>query len=643
MGNRNSRQRHTKPNSTSKLTTRRTRLRTTAPTTTTFTKRKTVDQQERLSSHSNMDPTKGDVNLENIKPLISKIKELTSANDFDVSTELCELLSDLLAVSEVDMSENNNQLITTINSLNSAYILVRIVSILSGRGTLSQESEQCLRTTYYCIYNLSDKREFARSAANTCIITKCMENLKAKEKYISEDQSDKNSLDVIDYSLGIIYNISKEENIESLFDNDMSILQIYTKSENEDFVAMSVMILVHLSNGEAEKIQDEKETTVYLIRLLQRATNEEDRRAIGYSSTELIEGLARLALNDNNKLTVAEEGGISLLMKLVLSHREEEQVAAAQCLWTLAFLDSIQKDLQPRKEKLQALSKSCHNKVLRKSLEGILLTIAKSDGTTKGRARRKYDRVHVPILNTDKNCEDGHIMISYAWDGGYGQIAATKIAANLKSRGLKVWIDTDEMKGSFLDAMAQAVNDSYAFVLCASDKYRTSNNCRLEASSAHLQHKLIIPVVVGSSIHSKNDWLMLLCADKLYVDFTDESKFHLKCKELVQQIVRLSKEVDHMDAVAENVRGTTSPPKAIGSVAKWSPCDVKKWLRDQALQCFEDEFEDFDGRALIRLKKIQSDAPEFFYRYFCERTDGREKRKLIDVLRLIEAIESLML
>lgn len=627
MGNRNSRQRHTKPNSTSKLTTRRTRLRTTVPTTTTVTKRKTVDLQERLSSHGNMDPVNGDVNLENIKPLVSKIQELTSATDFDVSVELRKLLADLLAVSTTDLSED---VFATINSLNAANILVRIVSILSGRGTLSQESEQCLRTTYYCIYNLSDKREFARSAANTCIITKCMENLKAKEKYISEAEVDENSLAVIDFSLGIIYNISKEENIESLFNNDMSTLQSYKKSENEDFVAMSVMILVHLSNGEAEKIQDEKETTVYLIRLLQRALNEEDRRAIGYSSTELIEGLARLALNDSNKLTVAEEGGISLLMKLVLSHREEEQVAAAQCLWTLAFLESIQKDLQSRKEELQALSKSCHNKVLRKSLQGILLTIAKSDKTTKGRALYK-------------KCEDGHIMISYAWDGGYGQIVARKIAANLKSRGLKVWIDTDEMKGSFLDAMAQAVNDSYAFVLCASDKYRTSNNCRLEASSAHLQHKLIIPVVVGSSIHSKNDWLMLLCADKLYVDFTDETKFHLKCKELVQQIVRLSKEVDHMDAVAENVHGTTSPPKAIGSFAKWSPCDVKNWLRDQALQCFEDEFEDFDGRALIRLKKIQRDAPEFFYRYFCERTDGREKRKLIDVLKLTEAIESLML
>lgn len=73
-------------------------------------------------------------------------------------------------------------------------------------------------------------------------------------------QIDTNAFEVIDSSLGIIFNISKENNIERFFDNDMSILRRYKKSEVENFVALATMILVHISNGEVEKIQDEKGT-----------------------------------------------------------------------------------------------------------------------------------------------------------------------------------------------------------------------------------------------------------------------------------------------------------------------------------------------------------------------------------------------
>lgn len=73
-----------------------------------------------------------------------------------------------------------------------------------------------------------------------------------------ECQIDESSADVIDFALGIIYNISKEGNVEGLFEDEMPILHSYKNAEREDFAAMSVMILAHLSGGEAEKIQDEK-------------------------------------------------------------------------------------------------------------------------------------------------------------------------------------------------------------------------------------------------------------------------------------------------------------------------------------------------------------------------------------------------
>ena len=57
-------------------------------------------------------------------------------------------------------------------------------------------------------------------------------------------------------------------------------------------------------------------------------------------------------------------------------------------------------------------------------------------------------------------------------------------------------IDIEEMSGSTLEAMAEAVEKAQVIILCVSSHYKDSANCRLEAEWALTCRKPLIPVMV---------------------------------------------------------------------------------------------------------------------------------------------------
>ena len=61
------------------------------------------------------------------------------------------------------------------------------------------------------------------------------------------------------------------------------------------------------------------------------------------------------------------------------------------------------------------------------------------------------------------------ISRSYQWDV---QPAVLRVAASMRTRRFKVWVDTEMMSGSTLDAMAAAVEDAYCILICITDRYK---------------------------------------------------------------------------------------------------------------------------------------------------------------------------
>ena len=68
-----------------------------------------------------------------------------------------------------------------------------------------------------------------------------------------------------------------------------------------------------------------------------------------------------------------------------------------------------------------------------------------------------------------------HVMISYQWDV---QKPMIQLKTQLQSQGYKVWMDVDEMGGSTLESMAKAVENASVVLVCVSQKYKESPNCR---------------------------------------------------------------------------------------------------------------------------------------------------------------------
>ena len=97
------------------------------------------------------------------------------------------------------------------------------------------------------------------------------------------------------------------------------------------------------------------------------------------------------------------------------------------------------------------------------------------------------------------------------------------IREQLNRAGYRVWVDVEEMKGSALEAMAQATEEAAAFVMVMTDAYKNSPNCRAEAEYAWtickrngMRDPVIIPVMAQAD-WNPTGWLGILLGSKLYV------------------------------------------------------------------------------------------------------------------------------
>lgn len=109
------------------------------------------------------------------------------------------------------------------------------------------------------------------------------------------------------------------------------------------------------------------------------------------------------------------------------------------------------------------------------------------------------------------------VMISYNWTQ---QALIKRINVRLKRHGLKVWLDVEQMQGSTISAMAAAVEGADIIIMCVSEQYQASANCRLEAEYALQRKKHIIPLMVGEANFRPSGWLGLILGAKLYYDFS---------------------------------------------------------------------------------------------------------------------------
>jgi len=196
---------------------------------------------------------------------------------------------------------------------------------------------------------------------------------------------------------------------------------------------------------------------------------------------------------------------------------------------------------------------------------------------------------------TPDDNQEKHIMISYQWDA---QRRVVKIKDGLRKLGYRVWLDVEQMHGSTMEAMANAVESSACVVTCISQKYKNSPNCRAEAEYTFNLRRSMIPLMMDKN-YKPDGWLGFLLGSKLYGDATDPEQIDEVVNFLDTQLKKLIVPSQLQSQPVTHVESKKC------EFLDWVPEKVQSWLQENKLSDYKEKFqtEKVTGHTLDWLKR----------------------------------------
>ena len=205
------------------------------------------------------------------------------------------------------------------------------------------------------------------------------------------------------------------------------------------------------------------------------------------------------------------------------------------------------------------------------------------------------------------------LMISYAHKE---KDICKKLYDELIQANYRVWIDFDQMHGSIMDAMAQAIEQSKTIILCMSEQYQRSNYCRAEAQYAFKRKSKIVPILV-QKYYKPDGWLSFLVGPLLYIDFTKyefSQALQMLFKELKlnysQTNTALASIRSNSNSEYKSVHSSSSQVRLLSQtiilpekVQDWTTAHVQQWLIENDLSQMAHILSDTDGLSLIYLSQ----------------------------------------
>ncbi|XP_069106093.1 uncharacterized protein [Argopecten irradians] len=520
-------------------------------------------------------------------------------------------------------------------------------------GTLDMEMCTPLMNTFGVLTNFSDN-QIARAdiLVDHPDFLDCLADglNKWAEPHISgEKLSANHSKIVIGSPLAILHNIAmQDQNTEKLHRKGfVEVVKPYLNSSKETYRLFALATLADIVNEEeSEILRADVGVMKFLKNSLTKVMEEKNRRIFGWSPQELARSMSRIARNDNNKRVLFEQGVTVPLVQLADGEDVEEQREAVGALWTLSFDKQNQEDMILDNDctAIDTFIRLQHSpdKEVRKICNGALWTmrekLAQSErykdvGLKFSTPKSSPEHFSKKGVSYELEKSKGHIMISYQW--GHQEMLK-KIRDGLRANGFKVWMDIDDMEGSTLDAMARAVENAEVILVCFSQKYKDSDNCRAEAEYAFQKKKKIIPLKMEMNYHP-DGWLGFICGAKLFFDFGGKYSFESRMEGLVKEISsKISRDmvdsviipesasnVDIAPVVRDEVVNPvySAPPPSGGShvsmatvemVKKWKDRDVDKWMTKHSLS--PQLVKKMTGTEIAFLMLLKTESPDFFYK-----------------------------
>jgi hypothetical protein len=207
----------------------------------------------------------------------------------------------------------------------------------------------------------------------------------------------------------------------------------------------------------------------------------------GWNLIEVIQPLYKFAVNDHIKGLIYETLKVKDYIKSILNFGNEiEQEFSLKLLNQLCFDKKVSSAIFQDKdyfEYLKNLGDSFNVTNNSKNyIEGVLWLVNEN--------KRRRETVNASSQHSK------HIFISYNSDN---RPACLSIKKSLEELGYKIWIDVQDIAGSSIESMAKGIEDASCVLVCMSEKYKQSSNCRSEAEYVLQLKKPFIPLMFEKS------------------------------------------------------------------------------------------------------------------------------------------------
>ncbi|KAL9971693.1 hypothetical protein ACROYT_G017892 [Oculina patagonica] len=481
-------------------------------------------------------------------------------------------------------------------------------------------------------------------ATETGVISLCLESSKQLESMLKtlDEQGGLRpvrAIRVLGCCFNILYNMArKTEEVKPAVDYQAKETLVYFAKSDIPIVApLALLSLAYVVDEESNQlVVADEEILVTLTFLLKKANESERRKFDGFSAGELAEGLSHLAINDTNKKVLGEKGAITLLVSMIKTSKDDrEKASAVKALWMLAFDENNKKAITQEEGALDILRELQHSKDpdVQKGAAGALWEI-------EGKSARNQ-------AEEAKEVSGNHVMISYQWDS---QEMLVEVKNKLQASGYRVWMDLEQMGGSTLEAMAKAVEDASVVLVCVSERYKQSPNCRSEAEYAYQLRKDIIPLMMQRN-YQPDGWLGMIVGTKLWFDFRNRYSVEAGVGKLLKELGGRGREAredqgnDLMDAGqlenAEQVQeDLPSAAPAVAGISSWTSREVECWLKDIGLdEVCKAVLPRLDGQTLFYLYALRDECPDYFYKCL---ESNLNLRDMFDVFKFREELCKLM-
>lgn len=165
----------------------------------------------------------------------------------------------------------------------------------------------------------------------------------------------------------------------------------------------------------------------------------------------------------------------SIINKIALNGNDDEQEISFKLLLQLCFDEKVCQEVLESKflyDIIRMKSKQF------KQCQSILFLI-----------ELKMNRINSASLKAKPK----HIMLSYTKES---KQLCYRIKNELEKMGKKCWIDVDDLNGSNLETIINAINQSTCVLMCVNEKYKENSSCRLEAEYLNRIKKSYVPLIM---------------------------------------------------------------------------------------------------------------------------------------------------